>query len=195
MIWGALCCDWACCCLPLVPCWWVCQRSGRNRLCIGITKGGTSARRALAHRVLAGRAERPEHGVLRLRGEARGAPLGKVLAGKYAYADRSAGRHDVLVTELMFPGDSKREVMMESGRTHFTSSRAVPGTMLRQGERYSAAWPGLRSFPSRRPARRIPVRRSSSHSTKRPRERSSPSCRPSSRMRIIAATRPWSRAG
>ncbi|MCK1384621.1 DUF2846 domain-containing protein [Bradyrhizobium sp. 21] len=48
-----------------------------------------------------------------------GAPLGKVLAGKYAYADRPAGRHEVLVTELMFPGDTKREVVMEAGRTHF----------------------------------------------------------------------------
>ncbi|MCW2078520.1 UNVERIFIED_ORG: hypothetical protein M2193_000695 [Bradyrhizobium japonicum] len=48
-----------------------------------------------------------------------GAPMGKVLAGKYAYADRPAGRHDVLVTELMFPGDTKREIVMESGRTHF----------------------------------------------------------------------------
>lgn len=124
-----------------------------------------------------------------------GAPLGKVLAGKYAYADRPAGRHDVLVTELMFPGDSKREVMMESGRTHFYLIKSSARHDAATGGRYSAAWPGLRSFPSRRPARRIPVRRSSSHSTKRPRERSSPSCRPSSRMRIIAATRPWSRAG
>nr|WP_249145693.1 DUF2846 domain-containing protein [Bradyrhizobium diazoefficiens] len=48
-----------------------------------------------------------------------GAPLGKVSAGKYAYADRPAGRHELLVTEVMFPGDTKREIVMESGRTHF----------------------------------------------------------------------------
>ncbi len=48
-----------------------------------------------------------------------GASLGKVLAGKYAFVDRPSGRHDVLVTELMFPGDTKREIVMESGRTHF----------------------------------------------------------------------------
>lgn len=48
-----------------------------------------------------------------------GAPLGKIVAGKYAYADRPAGRHDVLVTELMFPGETKREIVMEAGRTHF----------------------------------------------------------------------------
>ena len=48
-----------------------------------------------------------------------GAPLGKVVAGKYAYADRPAGRHELLVTELMFPGDTKREIVTEAGRTHF----------------------------------------------------------------------------
>jgi Protein of unknown function (DUF2846) len=48
-----------------------------------------------------------------------GAPLGTVEAGKYAYADRPAGRHEVLLTEALFPGDTKREIVMESGRTHF----------------------------------------------------------------------------
>jgi hypothetical protein len=48
-----------------------------------------------------------------------GASLGTVVAGKYAYADRPAGRHDVLVTEALFPGDTKREIVMEAGRTYF----------------------------------------------------------------------------
>ena len=48
-----------------------------------------------------------------------GTSLGHVLAGKYAYADRPAGRHDVLLTEALFPGDTKREIVMEAGRTHF----------------------------------------------------------------------------
>ncbi|PSO28927.1 hypothetical protein C7G41_24890 [Bradyrhizobium sp. MOS002] len=55
-----------------------------------------------------------------------GAPLGKVVAGRYAYADRPAGRHEVLVTELMFPGDTKREIVMESGRTHFYLIKSSP---------------------------------------------------------------------
>jgi hypothetical protein len=55
-----------------------------------------------------------------------GAPLGKVVAGKFAYADRPAGRHEVLVTELMFPGDTKREIVMESGRTHFYLIKSSP---------------------------------------------------------------------
>jgi hypothetical protein len=55
-----------------------------------------------------------------------GAPLGKVVAGKYAYADRPAGRHEVLVTELMFPGDTQREIVMESGRTHFYLIKSSP---------------------------------------------------------------------
>jgi len=48
-----------------------------------------------------------------------GSSMGKVLAGKYAYADLPAGRHDVLVTEALFPGDTKRQIVMEAGQTHF----------------------------------------------------------------------------
>ncbi|WP_246741063.1 DUF2846 domain-containing protein [Bradyrhizobium sp. 1(2017)] len=55
-----------------------------------------------------------------------GAPLGKVVAGKYAYADRPAGRHELLVTEVMFPGDTKREVVMDAGRTHFYLIKSSP---------------------------------------------------------------------
>lgn len=55
-----------------------------------------------------------------------GASLGKVVAGKYAYADRPAGRHEVLVTEALFPGDTKREIVMESGRTHFYLIKSSP---------------------------------------------------------------------
>lgn len=55
-----------------------------------------------------------------------GVPLGKVVAGKYAYADRPAGRHQLLVTELMFPGDTKREIVMEAGRTHFYLIKSSP---------------------------------------------------------------------
>lgn len=55
-----------------------------------------------------------------------GAPLGKVVAGKYVYADRPAGRHQLLVTELMFPGDTKREIVMEAGRTHFYLIKSSP---------------------------------------------------------------------
>ncbi|WP_050044903.1 DUF2846 domain-containing protein [Bradyrhizobium sp. LTSP849] len=55
-----------------------------------------------------------------------GAPLGKILAGNYAYADRPAGRHELLVTELLFPGDTKREIVMESGRTQFYLIKSSP---------------------------------------------------------------------
>jgi len=53
-----------------------------------------------------------------------GAPLGKVQPGKYVYADRPAGGHELLISELMFPGDTRREIAMESGRTHFFLIRA-----------------------------------------------------------------------
>jgi hypothetical protein len=63
-----------------------------------------------------------------------GASLGQVVAGRYAYADRPAGRHDVLVTEALFPGDTKREIVMEAGRTHFY--------LIRSSARHDAATGG-----------------------------------------------------
>lgn len=118
-----------------------------------------------------------------------GAPLGKVVAGKYAFADRPAGRHELLVTELMFPGDTKREIVMEAGRTHFISSRAAPGTMPQRAARSSAAWPGLPLFPLQRRERPIPGRPNSLRWTRRPRERSLPNCKPWSEVRCTTDVR------
>ena len=53
-----------------------------------------------------------------------GVPVGKIPYGKYAYADHPAGRHELVISEVMFPGDTKREIVMESGRTHFFLIRA-----------------------------------------------------------------------
>src|SRR3954447_13459562 len=49
--------------------------------------------------------------------------IGRLKPGSYVYADRPAGRHQLLATETMFPGDSKRDITMESGRTHFFLAR------------------------------------------------------------------------
>jgi hypothetical protein len=48
-----------------------------------------------------------------------GAPIGKVVVGTYAYADRPAGRHQLMASEVLFPGDTTREFATESGRTYF----------------------------------------------------------------------------
>lgn len=112
-----------------------------------------------------------------------GAPLGKVVAGKYAYADRPAGRHELLVTELMFPGDTKREIVMEAGRTHFYLIKSSPRHDAATGGAILSGWPGLPSFPSRRREKPIPGRPNWLRWTRRPRERSSPSCRPWSEVR------------
>lgn len=53
-----------------------------------------------------------------------GDAIGKAKPGTYVYADRPAGRHWLIVSELLFPGDSKREITMESGRTYFFVVRA-----------------------------------------------------------------------
>jgi hypothetical protein len=52
-----------------------------------------------------------------------GDAIGRLKPGSYLYADRPAGRHQLVATEMMFPGDSKREIAMESGHTHFFLAR------------------------------------------------------------------------
>ena len=48
-----------------------------------------------------------------------GSPMGKVMIGTYAYADRPAGRHQLVASELLFPGETKRDFSTEPGRTYF----------------------------------------------------------------------------
>ena len=38
-----------------------------------------------------------------------GTPIGKVIFGTYAYADRPAGRHQLVASEVLFPGDTTRD--------------------------------------------------------------------------------------
>jgi len=68
-----------------------------------------------------------------------GSPMGKVLVGTYAYADLPAGPHQLTATELMFPGESRRDFTTAPGRTYFfllkSSARhdAVTGTTIVAG--------------------------------------------------------------
>lgn len=48
-----------------------------------------------------------------------GEPIGKVAVGTYAFADRPAGRHQLIASELMFPGDTMHSFTTEAGRTYF----------------------------------------------------------------------------
>ncbi|MCA1384751.1 hypothetical protein I6F34_28390 [Bradyrhizobium sp. BRP05] len=50
----------------------------------------------------------------------------KVGPPRAGHARVPAGRHDVLLTELMFPGETKREIVMEAGRTHFYLIKSSP---------------------------------------------------------------------
>jgi hypothetical protein len=50
-------------------------------------------------------------------------PVGRLTTGTYVYADRPAGRHQLLATETLFPGESKRDITTESGRTYFFLAR------------------------------------------------------------------------
>lgn len=48
-----------------------------------------------------------------------GSPIGKVTTGTYVYADRPAGRHQLVASEALFPGDTTRDFTSESGRSYF----------------------------------------------------------------------------
>ena len=63
-----------------------------------------------------------------------GQPMGKVIYGSYAYADRPAGRHQLVASELMFPGETTREFNTESGRTYYF--------LIRSSERHDAVTAG-----------------------------------------------------
>jgi hypothetical protein len=48
-----------------------------------------------------------------------GSPMGKVLVGTYAYADLPAGPHQLVASETLFPGETRRDFTTASGRTYF----------------------------------------------------------------------------
>jgi Protein of unknown function (DUF2846) len=65
-----------------------------------------------------------------------GGPTSRVKPGTYVYVDRPAGRHELVASQTLFPGDTKREVTTASGRTYFfviknsDRSRALTGMTL-----------------------------------------------------------------
>jgi Protein of unknown function (DUF2846) len=48
-----------------------------------------------------------------------GGPETLLKPGTYVYADRPAGRHEIIAAQKLFPDDTKREIATESGRTYF----------------------------------------------------------------------------
>jgi hypothetical protein len=52
-----------------------------------------------------------------------GGPMGQLKPGTYVYADRPAGRHQLWASENLFPGESKRDITTEPGRTYFFLAR------------------------------------------------------------------------
>jgi hypothetical protein len=45
--------------------------------------------------------------------------MGKLMVGTYAYADLPAGPHQLVASETLFPGDTKRDFTTAPGRTYF----------------------------------------------------------------------------
>ena len=65
-----------------------------------------------------------------------GGAVGQVKAGTYVYTDRPAGRHELVATQMLFPGDTKREITTVAGRTYFflirnsDRAKAITGVTL-----------------------------------------------------------------
>jgi Protein of unknown function (DUF2846) len=53
-----------------------------------------------------------------------GDPVGKVIAGTYVFVDRPAGRHQMLASEALFPGETKHDFITEPGRIYFLLVRS-----------------------------------------------------------------------
>lgn len=60
----------------------------------------------------------------------------KLRPGTYAYVDLPAGRHEIVATQTLFPGVTKRDVTTQAGRTYFflarnsDRSRAITGVTI-----------------------------------------------------------------
>jgi hypothetical protein len=67
-----------------------------------------------------------------------GNPIGRVIVGTYVYADRPAGRHQLVASETLFPGDTKRDFTTVSGRTYYF--------LIRSSERHDAVTGGTVVF-------------------------------------------------
>jgi|APIni6443716594_1056825.scaffolds.fasta_scaffold402043_1 hypothetical protein len=55
-----------------------------------------------------------------------GRPMGKVVVGTYVYADLPPGPHQLVASELLFPGDTKRDFTAAPGRTYFFLVKSSP---------------------------------------------------------------------
>jgi Protein of unknown function (DUF2846) len=48
-----------------------------------------------------------------------GVATNTVKAGTYVYVDRPAGRHELVATQVLFPGETRREISTAAGRSYF----------------------------------------------------------------------------
>jgi Protein of unknown function (DUF2846) len=72
-----------------------------------------------------------------------GSSMGKVIVGTYVYADRPAGRHQLIATEALFPGESKRDFTTVPGRTYYFLVRSSQRHDAMTGGAVVAGLPGL----------------------------------------------------
>jgi hypothetical protein len=64
-----------------------------------------------------------------------GDEIGRVIVGTYVYADRPAGRHQLVTTETLFPGETTRDFATEAGRTYYF--------LVRSSQRHDALTGGV----------------------------------------------------
>ncbi len=55
--------------------------------------------------------------------QVNGVATSQLTAGTYVYIDGPAGRHQIVATQTLFPGETKREITTAPGRTYFFVAR------------------------------------------------------------------------
>jgi len=72
-----------------------------------------------------------------------GGAASRLKPGTYVYADRPAGRHQLLATQTLFPGDSKRDIVTAAGRTYFFLARTSERAKTLTGAAYVGGLAGV----------------------------------------------------
>ena len=72
-----------------------------------------------------------------------GGAASRLKPGTYVYADRPAGKHQLLATQTLFPGDSKRDIVTAPGRTYFFLARTSERAKALTGAAYVGGLAGV----------------------------------------------------
>ena len=119
--WGRYVGAWNCVAVGCVVVIGLYDRQSRNRLCGDIAEGRSAKAGQSRVVVLQQKRDGLSMAICACDVKLDGSPMGKVMVGTYAYADLPAGPHQLVASEVLFPGDTRRDFTTAPGRTYFFS--------------------------------------------------------------------------